>query len=124
MDHAGDALRSTWPGSGRQLGRRWEKLSEADVASIGGSFQHLVSRLQERYGYSRDRAEREAQEFIDELEAAITPRRPHVPPERTMPSGNARAPGSPAPQSRTSHAGGTWSADGDSRGSAGGPEGA
>ena len=106
MDHAGDALRITWPGSGLQVGRRWDKLSEADVASIGGRCQHLVSRLQERYGYSRDRAEREAQEFIDELEAAITPRRRPTAPERTMPSGNARAPGSPAPQSRTSHTGG------------------
>jgi len=100
MDDAGDALRSTWPASGRQVRLRWSQLTDQDVEAIGGNCQHLVSRLQERYGYARERAEREAQEFIDDLDAVLAPRH-RVAPERSMPSGNARAPGSPAPQSRT-----------------------
>ena len=103
MDDAGDALRSTWPASGRQVRLRWSKLTEQDVEGIGGDSQRLVSRLQERYGHSRERAEREAQEFIDDLDAVLAPR-PRVAPERSMPSGNVRAPGSPAPQSRTARA--------------------
>jgi hypothetical protein len=68
--------------------------------SIDGNSQHLVSRLQERYGYPRDRAEREAQEFIDDLDAVLAPRH-RVRARALDASGNARAPGSPAPQSRT-----------------------
>lgn len=103
MDDAGDALLSTWPASGRQVRLRWSQLTEQDVEGIGGDCRHLVSRLQERYGYSRQRAEHEAQEFIDDLDAVLAPR-PRVAPERSMPSGNARAPGSPAPQSHTARA--------------------
>jgi uncharacterized protein YjbJ (UPF0337 family) len=103
MDDAGDALRVTWPASGRQVRLRWSQLTEQDIEAIGGDSQHLVSRLQERCGYSRERAEREAQELIDDLDAVLAPR-PRPAPEREMPSGNARAPGSPAPQSRTARA--------------------
>jgi len=103
MDDAGDALRSSWPASGRQIRLRWGRLTEQDVEGIGGDSRHLVSRLQERYGYSCERAEHEAQELIDDLDAVLAPR-PRVAPERSMPSGNVRAPGSPAPQSRTARA--------------------
>ena len=96
-----DALRTSWPDSRARVHRRWDRLTEDDLASIDGQSQHLVSRLQERYGWLRDRAERECQELLDELEMAA--RRTAVGPGSTrMPSGNARAPGSPAPQSRTS----------------------
>jgi uncharacterized protein YjbJ (UPF0337 family) len=100
-----DALRSSWPDSRARVQRKWSRLTEDDLGSIDGNSQHLVSRLQERYGYPRDRAERECQELLDEIDLAA--RRTAAGPDATkMPSGNARAPGSPAPQSgtsRTSH---------------------
>lgn len=96
-----DALQTTWPDSRARVQRKWDRLTEDDLASIDGSSQHLVSRLEERYGWSRERAERECQGLLDELDLAA--RRDAVGPDQTkMPSGNARAPGSPAPQSRTS----------------------
>lgn len=96
-----DALQTSWPGSRARLQRKWDRLTEDDLASIDGNSQHLVSRLEERYAWSRERAEHECQELLDELELAA--RRDAVGPDQTrMPSGNARAPGSPAPQSRTS----------------------
>lgn len=87
----GDALDSTWPASSTRVQERFTKLTHNDVKSIDGHSEYLVSRLQERYGYSRERAEQECQALLDELESS-----------RTMPSGNARAPGSPTPQSGTS----------------------
>ena len=96
-----DTLQTSWPDSRARVHRKWGRLTEDDLAGIDGNSQHLVSRLQERYAWSRDRAERECQELLDELDVAA--RREAVGPDQTkMPSGNARAPGSPAPQSRTS----------------------
>jgi len=71
MTHTdGDALRRTWPESGRRVKDRCSRLTDDDVTSIHGKSDHLVSRLQERYGYPRDRAERECQVFVDELESS------------------------------------------------------
>jgi len=96
-----DALHTSWPDSRARVQRKWGRLTEDDLASIDGNSQHLVSRLQERYAWSRERAEHECQGLLDELD--LVARREAVGPDQTkMPSGNARAPGSPAPQSRTS----------------------
>ena len=65
-----NALESTWPGSSGKVKEKWNRLTDNDVRSIDGQSDHLVSRLQERYGYTRERAERECQHFIDELEAS------------------------------------------------------
>ena len=40
------------------------------VTSIDGQCDHLVSRLQGRYGYPRARAEQECQIFVDELDTS------------------------------------------------------
>ena len=66
----GDALRRTWPDSGRRVKDRWSRLTDDDVTSIDGQCDHLVSRLQERYGYPRARAEQECQIFVDELDTS------------------------------------------------------
>ena len=71
MTHTdGDALRRTWPDSGRRVKDRWSRLTDDDVTSIEGKSDHLVSRLEQRYGYARERAERECQTFVDELESS------------------------------------------------------
>ncbi len=38
---------------------KWGKLTDNDLAVINGQQEQLVGRLQERYGYSREQAERE-----------------------------------------------------------------
>lgn len=39
--------------------QRWDKLTEADVDSVRGNAERLVSVLQSRYGFGRDQALRE-----------------------------------------------------------------
>jgi uncharacterized protein YjbJ (UPF0337 family) len=97
-----DALQNSWPASSRRVHQQWDKFTDNDVKSIDGRSDILVSRLEERYGYSRERAERECQQFLDELESSELSPRAASRGQPTMPSGNARAPGSPAPQSFTS----------------------
>jgi uncharacterized protein YjbJ (UPF0337 family) len=96
-DENDDALAANWPDNVNQVQERWSKLSANDVRSVNGQSEYLVSRLQERYGYSRERAEHECRLFLEELDAADSSGVSGL-----MPSGNARATGSPAPQSATS----------------------
>jgi uncharacterized protein YjbJ (UPF0337 family) len=97
----GDALQNSWPDSSRRVEEKWGQLTDNDVKSIGGRSEYLVSRLQERYGYSRERAEQECQTFLDELEAVGYPRRNGARVRAAEPA-SIRAFGSPAPQSGSS----------------------
>ena len=38
----------------------WGKLTDDDVEKIDGNYDKLVGKLQERYGHSREQAEKEA----------------------------------------------------------------
>jgi uncharacterized protein YjbJ (UPF0337 family) len=42
-----------------QLRRHWYRLTNEDVASVKGEREILIQRLEERYGFSREHAERE-----------------------------------------------------------------
>jgi uncharacterized protein YjbJ (UPF0337 family) len=41
--------------------RHWSRLTQEDVTQITGKREILVKRLQERYGFSRQQAEREVE---------------------------------------------------------------
>ncbi len=38
---------------------KWRKLTDEDVSKINGDYDELMSRIQQRHGYSKDEAERE-----------------------------------------------------------------
>lgn len=40
------------------------KLTDDELTQIEGNFEKLVGRIQERYGYQREQAEREIDEFL------------------------------------------------------------
>jgi uncharacterized protein YjbJ (UPF0337 family) len=42
---------------------KWGKLTDDDLTTIAGKRDQLSSKLQERYGYAKDQAEREIDEF-------------------------------------------------------------
>jgi uncharacterized protein YjbJ (UPF0337 family) len=50
----------------RQLRSWWDRLTEADLAQIGGQKDRLVSVLQQRYGYTRERAQQEVDRRLQE----------------------------------------------------------
>lgn len=48
------------------LKERWGKLTDDDLDRIEGQVERLVGLLQQRYGYPKERAEREYQRIMDE----------------------------------------------------------
>jgi uncharacterized protein YjbJ (UPF0337 family) len=44
---------------------QWGKLTDDDLDQIEGNAQKLAGKLQERYGYARERAEEEANRFFN-----------------------------------------------------------
>lgn len=43
----------------------WGKLTEDDVSKLQGSYEELEGLLQKRYGYQKDRIEKEIGAFVD-----------------------------------------------------------
>lgn len=58
-----DIIKGKWTQLKGAIRSKWGKLSDSDYEQIAGSRDKLVGRLQELYGYQRDQAEREVQEF-------------------------------------------------------------
>ncbi len=58
-----DTLAGNWKQLKGKVKERWGKLTDDDMTVIEGRKDQLVGRLQERYGYSREEAEREANDF-------------------------------------------------------------
>jgi len=54
-----DTFKGQWMQLKGQLRRQWGKLTDDDVDQIQGNAEIMIGKLQERYGYSRDEAERE-----------------------------------------------------------------
>lgn len=43
--------------------QRWGKLTDDDLTVLSGKKEELVGKLQERYGYSKEKAQKEADEW-------------------------------------------------------------
>lgn len=65
-----DIIKGRWKQLGASLKTQWAKLSEDDVGLAEGHRDYLIGRLQERYGWARDRAEAEVARFESELSSA------------------------------------------------------
>ncbi len=54
-----DIFEGNWKQMRGQMRNWWGKLTDDDFEQIAGNKDKLVGKLQERYGYSREQAERE-----------------------------------------------------------------
>jgi uncharacterized protein YjbJ (UPF0337 family) len=61
-----DPLASQWEHLRSQLRSWWDRLTEADLVQIGGQKDRLISVLQQRYGYTRERAQQEVDRRLQE----------------------------------------------------------
>jgi uncharacterized protein YjbJ (UPF0337 family) len=61
-----DPLAGHWEDLRHQLRSWWDRLTEADLAQIGGQRDRLISLLQQRYGYTRERAQQEVDQRLQE----------------------------------------------------------
>jgi len=62
-----DQIKREWKQVSDKIKVTWGKLSEDDLAAIDGRREQFAGLLQERYGYAKDRADQELDEFTREL---------------------------------------------------------
>jgi uncharacterized protein YjbJ (UPF0337 family) len=56
-------MKGKWNELKGKVKEKWGKLTNDDLDVIDGKKDQLVGRLQQRYGYAKERAEKEAEEF-------------------------------------------------------------
>jgi uncharacterized protein YjbJ (UPF0337 family) len=61
-----DPLSGQWEHLRGQLRSWWDRLTEADLVQIGGQKDRLISLVQQRYGYTRERAQQEVDRRLQE----------------------------------------------------------
>jgi uncharacterized protein YjbJ (UPF0337 family) len=60
-----DILRGRWAGLKGVIRRQWGKLTDEDIAEIGGDREILLVKLQAHYGRTRNALERELKAWLD-----------------------------------------------------------
>ncbi len=58
-----DVIKGKWLQIRGEIQNQWGKLTNDDVDQIEGSADKLIGKLQERYGYARERAQQEIARF-------------------------------------------------------------
>ena len=60
-----DIFKGKWKQMKGSVKEQWGKLTDDDVDMSDGKSEQLVGKIQERYGYTREKAEEEARKFAD-----------------------------------------------------------
>jgi uncharacterized protein YjbJ (UPF0337 family) len=68
---ADDSIRERWPHIRREAKLFWGKLTDDDCERIAGNRERLISYLQGRYRWSRDKAESEIELFLETVETPV-----------------------------------------------------
>jgi uncharacterized protein YjbJ (UPF0337 family) len=63
-----DILEGKWKQAKGKVKQQWGKLTDNQLDQISGRTEELVGLLQESYGYSVDRAQKEVDDFIRRFE--------------------------------------------------------
>jgi uncharacterized protein YjbJ (UPF0337 family) len=64
-----DTIQGQWKQLTGKVREKWGAFTDDEIEQMGGKKDQLVGKLQERYGYAKDRAEKEAEEFTRSLSA-------------------------------------------------------
>ncbi len=59
-----DIIKGRWSQMKGEARKQWGKLTDDDWSMIAGEKDKFIGKLQERYGWSRDEAERSAEEYF------------------------------------------------------------
>jgi uncharacterized protein YjbJ (UPF0337 family) len=60
-----DIIQGNWKEVKGKLKQQWGKLTDDDITQLKGTSQELEGILQKRYGYQKDQAKKEIDDFID-----------------------------------------------------------
>jgi uncharacterized protein YjbJ (UPF0337 family) len=63
-----DRIEGNWKQFKGKAKEKWGKLTDDDLTVIAGKRDQLAGVLQKRYGYAKDQAERELDEFTNTLD--------------------------------------------------------
>jgi uncharacterized protein YjbJ (UPF0337 family) len=59
-----DILKGKWKEIKGGVKEKWGKFTDDDLAVVDGKKEKLLGLLQKKYGYAKDKAEKEYEEFI------------------------------------------------------------
>ena len=65
-----DIIHGKWKQLRGSLKTKWGKLTNDYLDRLDGNHDYLVGKLQERYGYAKDRAEQEIRDFTRSVDRA------------------------------------------------------
>jgi len=59
-----DILKGRWHQVKGDIRKRWAKLTDNDMLEIEGHMEKMIGKLQERYGFKHEEAEKQLKEFL------------------------------------------------------------
>jgi uncharacterized protein YjbJ (UPF0337 family) len=62
-----DQIKGNWKQMQGKIKEKWGKLTDDDLTAIAGMKDQLAGKLQQRYGYAKEQAEKELNAFADSL---------------------------------------------------------
>jgi uncharacterized protein YjbJ (UPF0337 family) len=63
-----DRIEGNWKEMKGRIKQQWGSLTDDDLSVMSGKRDELAGRLQQRYGYAKDRAEREIDDWLSRNE--------------------------------------------------------
>jgi uncharacterized protein YjbJ (UPF0337 family) len=65
-----DQVQGNWKQFAGKVRAKWGKLTDNDLQVVAGKRDQLAGMLQKKYGYAKDQAEKELDEFTKSLDKA------------------------------------------------------
>ncbi|MBF0206915.1 MAG: CsbD family protein [Oligoflexia bacterium] len=59
-----DIIKGNWKIAKSKIQQQWGKFTNDDVEKMKGTYEELKGHIQKKYGYEKERAEKELEEFI------------------------------------------------------------
>jgi uncharacterized protein YjbJ (UPF0337 family) len=59
-----DIIKGKWKQIKGEVKTQWGKLTDDELDEIDGRYDKIVGKLQEKYGYQKEQAEEEAEQFF------------------------------------------------------------
>ena len=65
----GDQIKGNWKQLTGKVKEKWGKLTDDDLTTAAGQREQFLGVLQQRYGYAKEKTQKELDEFVDALKS-------------------------------------------------------